>query len=77
MDTQTTARFTKDEANKKIKVVKDLDADINKVWSAYTDRNMLDRWWAPKPWRAETKEMNFIEGGRWLYAMIGPAGEHH
>jgi uncharacterized protein YndB with AHSA1/START domain len=76
MDTQTKARFTKDVANKKIKVVKDLDADIKKVWTAYTDRKMLDQWWAPKPWRAETKEMNFKEGGRWLYSMNGPSGEH-
>lgn len=76
MDSQTKARFTKDEANKKIKVIKHLDANIDSVWRAYTDRNMLDKWWAPKPWRAETKEMNFTEGGRWLYAMVGSAGEH-
>jgi uncharacterized protein YndB with AHSA1/START domain len=75
MNTQTKARFTKDTANKKIRVVKDLDADINKVWSAYKDRNKLDQWWAPKPWRAETKELDFKEGGRWLYSMNGPKGE--
>jgi len=76
MDTQTKARFTKEVASKKINVVKDLDADIKKVWAAYTDRKTLDRWWAPKPWRAETKELDFKEGGHWLYAMVGPNGEH-
>jgi uncharacterized protein YndB with AHSA1/START domain len=75
MDTQTKARVTKDVANKKITVVKDLDADIKKVWMAYTDRKMLDQWWAPKPWRAETREMNFKEGGCWLYSMNGPNNE--
>ena len=57
-------------------MVKDLDADINKVWTAYSDRTKLDQWWAPKPYRAETKELNFKEGGRWLYAMVGPKGDH-
>lgn len=75
MDTQTKARFTKDTSNKKITVVKDLDADINKVWKAYTDAALLDKWWAPKPYRAGTKEMNFKEGGRWRYAMVGPKGD--
>jgi len=75
MDTQTKANFTKDVANKKITVVKELPADINKVWAAYADHNLLDQWWAPKPWEAATKEFNFTEGGRWLYAMVGPDGE--
>jgi uncharacterized protein YndB with AHSA1/START domain len=26
----------------------------------------------PKPYRVQTKEMDFREGGRWLYAMITP-----
>ena len=38
---------------------------------------MLDQWWAPKPWRTETKTMNFAEGGQWHYAMISPTGEKH
>ncbi|MEO8404438.1 MAG: SRPBCC domain-containing protein [Chitinophagaceae bacterium] len=77
MDTQTKARFTKDKANKKITVIKDFDADIDTVWKAFTDSKQLDKWWAPKPYKAETKEMNFKEGGRWLYAMVGPDGERH
>ncbi|HMG69423.1 MAG TPA: SRPBCC domain-containing protein [Chitinophagaceae bacterium] len=75
MDTQTKARVTKDVANKKITVVKDLDVDIKKVWTAYTDRKMLDQWWVSKPWRAETRELNFKEGGHWLYSMNGPNNE--
>ncbi|HTL10157.1 MAG TPA: SRPBCC domain-containing protein [Chitinophagaceae bacterium] len=75
MDTQTKANFTKDVANKKITVVKELPADIDSVWAAYADHNLLDQWWAPKPWHVETREFNFSEGGRWLYAMVGPNGE--
>jgi uncharacterized protein YndB with AHSA1/START domain len=32
---------------------------------------------APKPWKARTKTMDFREGGRWHYAMVGPEGQEH
>ncbi|MBL7979930.1 MAG: SRPBCC domain-containing protein [Bacteroidetes Order II. Incertae sedis bacterium] len=47
------------------------------VWRAWTEADLLDQWWAPKPWRCETKHMDFREGGRWIYAMVGPNGERH
>ena len=72
---QTT--ITKDLANKKIIVTREFDAPIEDVWKAWTERNILDEWWAPKPWKARTKSMEFKPGGRWLYAMVGPNGEEH
>jgi PhnB protein len=69
--------FLVDKANKKIKVERSFDAPIDLVWAAWTEREILDQWWAPKPWRAETKSMDFKEGGRWHYCMVGPAGERH
>ena len=69
--------FTKDVANKKIDVAREFAAPIEKTWKAWTDHKLLDQWWAPKPWRAETKTMDFKEGGHWLYSMVGPAGERH
>jgi uncharacterized protein YndB with AHSA1/START domain len=53
------------------------DASPDKVWDAWTKREILDKWWAPKPWKAETKNMDFKDGGRWLYAMVGPNNERH
>ena len=38
---------------------------------------MLDQWWGPKPYRAETKTMDFSEGRHWLYAMVSPENEKH
>ncbi|OOQ58660.1 SRPBCC family protein [Mucilaginibacter pedocola] len=67
--------FTKDTENKKITVVRSFDAPLADVWEAWTNPEILDKWWAPKPYRAETREMNFTEGGRWIYAMIGPQGD--
>jgi len=64
--------FSVDKENKKIKVEREFAAPVEKVWAAWTDRKILDQWWAPKPWQAKTKSMDFREGGSWLYAMVGP-----
>lgn len=69
--------FTVDKANNKIKVEREFDAPVDMVWSAWTESELLDQWWAPKPYRAETKSMDFREGGMWLYCMIGPEGDKH
>jgi uncharacterized protein YndB with AHSA1/START domain len=69
--------FTKDLENKKMKVVREFDAPVGKVWEAWTDHKILDKWWAPKPWKAGTVSMDFREGGRWRYYMEGPEGEKH
>lgn len=69
--------FAVDKVNRKIKVERSFDAPIDLVWAAWTESEILDQWWAPKPWRAETKSMNFKEGGRWHYCMVGPEGERH
>lgn len=67
--------YSKDLANKKIKVVREFDAPVEVVWKAWTDPKILDKWWAPKPWKANTKSMDFRPGGLWQYTMEGPDGE--
>ena len=66
--------FTKDLPNKKMFVTREFAGTLQDVWQAWTDHNLLDQWWAPKPWKAKTKTMDFREGGHWLYCMIGPDG---
>ncbi|MBI3518851.1 MAG: SRPBCC domain-containing protein [Bacteroidetes bacterium] len=69
--------IVKDLPNKKITVTRLFDAEVELVWRAWTEADLLDLWWAPKPWKAETKSMTFKEGGFWLYAMVGPDGTKH
>jgi len=69
--------ITKDIDNKKIIVVREFDAPQEQVWKAWTEQELLDQWWAPRPWKAETKSMDLRPGGTWLYAMKGPEGETH
>jgi uncharacterized protein YndB with AHSA1/START domain len=69
--------FTVDKTNKTVNVKREFAAGKNAVWSAWTEKEILDNWWAPKPWKADTKSMDFTEGGKWIYAMRGPEGEEH
>lgn len=69
--------YSKDATNKKLSVEREFDAPVEQVWKAWTESNLLDQWWAPKPWKAVTKSMDFRDGGVWLYYMQGPEGERH
>lgn len=77
MTTKHQMQITKDPSNKKLVLTREFNAEPKTVWQAYTTSEMLDQWWAPRPWKAETKSMDFKEGGTWLYAMVGPEGEKH
>ncbi|HTA62726.1 MAG TPA: SRPBCC domain-containing protein [Bacteroidia bacterium] len=69
--------FLVDKQAKTITVKREFAAEVDLVWDAYTKKELLDQWWAPKPWKAKTKTMDFRVNGRWLYAMVGPQGEEH
>jgi uncharacterized protein YndB with AHSA1/START domain len=69
--------FIVNKENKTIEVKKEFKADLILVWNAWTQADLLDQWWAPKPYINETKSLNFKEGGQWLYAMLSPEGIRH
>lgn len=75
MKTTNKLSITKNLTKKRIEIVREFAAPLDKVWGAWTDSSKLDLWFAPKPWKAITKVMDFREGGRWLYCMSGPKGE--
>jgi uncharacterized protein YndB with AHSA1/START domain len=69
--------FTVDKTTKTVYVNKEFDAGQSMVWDAFTKAEILDQWWAPKPWESQTKHMDFKIGGRRFYAMVGPEGQEH
>ena len=75
MTTDLLFDFTVDKAAQTVYITREFDAGLSLVWDAYTKQEILDQWWAPKPWTSKTKAMNFEVGGRRFYAMVSPEGQ--
>lgn len=67
--------FTVDKATRTVFVNREFAAGLDLVWDAFTKPELLDLWWAPKPFISRTKSMDFKVGGRRFYAMVSPTGE--
>ena len=67
--------FIVDKGTKTISINKAFAAGLSLVWDAYTKPELLDLWWAPKPFTSRTKYMDFKVGGRRFYAMVSPDGD--
>jgi uncharacterized protein YndB with AHSA1/START domain len=69
--------LTVDKASKTVHVTKEFNAQLSLVWDAFTKQEILDQWWAPKPYLSKTKVMDFKVGGRRFYAMVSPEGQEN
>ena len=63
MDPTLRFDFTVNKTNNTLTVVRAVAAPIDFVWAAWTEPELLDQWWAPKPYQTKTKSMDFREGG--------------
>ena len=67
--------FIVDKEAKTVTITKEFAFERSLVWDAYTKPELLDQWWAPKPFTSRTKAMDFEVGGRRFYAMVSPDGD--
>ena len=67
--------FVLNKETKTVDITKEFDAPRDMVWDAYTNPEILDQWWAPKPLKSRTADMEFKVGGRRFYAMVMPDGQ--
>lgn len=77
MKTNLLFDFSANKENNTIHVKREFDATLDLVWAAWTTAELLDLWWAPKPYYVKTKSLEFKEGGRWFYGMVGPDDNTH
>lgn len=68
-------KFKKDIDNLLVRITTEFNTPVDNIWEAYTKHEILEKWWAPQPFKAITKEMKFENGGQWLYYMLSPKGE--
>jgi uncharacterized protein YndB with AHSA1/START domain len=75
MKTDLLFDFTVDKSTKTVFINREFDAELSLVWDAFTKKELLDQWLAPKPMTSKTKYQNFKVGGKRFYAMISPEGQ--
>lgn len=52
-----------------------LDAPVANVWRCWTEPELLEQWFCPKPWRATDVVMDLRPGGEMTSVFRGPDGE--
>jgi uncharacterized protein YndB with AHSA1/START domain len=62
-------KVTKDLENKKLIIEYTAAGPLEKVWRAYAEKDMFEKWWGPEGWETTAKEFNFAPGGRVHYGM--------
>lgn len=67
--------FRVNKESNSLNITREFAANLELVWEAWTKPEILDQWWAPKPYHIKTKSLDFREGGMWLYAMISPEND--
>lgn len=60
---------TKDLENKKLIVEFVANGSKDKVWQAYADKELFEKWWGPEGWETTTKEFSLTPGGKIHYGM--------
>jgi uncharacterized protein YndB with AHSA1/START domain len=53
-------------------VTRIIDAPIDLVWKAWTDPQLVMRWWGPKDYTSPTCKVDLREGGRYVFCMRAP-----
>ncbi|MES2131475.1 MAG: SRPBCC domain-containing protein [Bacteroidota bacterium] len=69
--------FLANKENNTLTIKREFAADRQMVWDCYTKSELLNQWFAPKPFTTKTKSMDFKDGGHWHYVMVDPQGPEY
>lgn len=58
----------------KLVIERIFDAPIEKVWEAWTNPEIVKKWWGPEGFSAPSIKIDLRVGGKYIYAMHGPEG---
>ena len=66
-----------DKADGEITITREFPAPRALVWKAWTDPDLLRRWYGPKDFTAPSLKIDLREGGSYLYCMRSPEGQDY
>ena len=72
-----TIQIQKKPENREMVITHSYKADLETIWNAFTVPEILEKWWAPQPYKAIVVSNNFNQGGKLHYYMLSPEGEKH
>lgn len=62
------------ENTKDIVIERVFDAPRDMVWRAWTEEELASKWWGPEGFTAPSIKIDLKVGGKYIFAMHGPAG---
>jgi uncharacterized protein YndB with AHSA1/START domain/predicted SnoaL-like aldol condensation-catalyzing enzyme len=68
------AKFTM-PSEREVMMTRVFDAPRELVWRAYTDPNLITRWWGPRYLTTTIDKMDLRPGGAWRYVSRAPDGK--
>lgn len=57
-----------------VEIIRVFDAPRELVWKAWTDPEIVKKWWGPEQFTAPSIKIDLRVGGKYIFAMHGPAG---
>jgi uncharacterized protein YndB with AHSA1/START domain len=69
--------FNIDFEKNQLTIIHQYEGSKSELWNAYTHTELLEKWWAPEPYKAIVVSNNFKENGLLHYYMSSPEGEKH
>lgn len=63
-----------EENKQSIVIERVFDAPVEAVWKAWTDPEIIKKWWGPEGFSAPSIKIDLKVGGKYIYAMQGPPG---
>jgi uncharacterized protein YndB with AHSA1/START domain len=68
---------SKDTKDQELFITRIFDAPRESVWKAWTDADLMKRWWGPKGFTSPYYKIDFRVGGRFLFCMRSPEGKDY
>jgi uncharacterized protein YndB with AHSA1/START domain len=65
------------KSSEELVITRVFDAPRERVWKAWTDPEMLMRWWGPKHFTSPACRLDLRVGGKYLFCMRAPDGKDY
>ncbi|HLA96206.1 MAG TPA: SRPBCC domain-containing protein [Pyrinomonadaceae bacterium] len=73
----TAANIQTAASENEIVITRQFNAPRDLVWKVWNEPEHIEKWFGPEGFSTRVKSMDFRQGGKWEYVMIGPDGAEY